>query len=34
MRERYDFYKAYYERFYNYPRIRVSDVKEVAVLGD
>ncbi len=34
MGERYEFDKDYYERFYNYPRIRVSDVKEFAVLGD
>ena len=34
MGERYEFDEAYYERFYNYPRIRASDVKEFAVLGD
>jgi 2-polyprenyl-3-methyl-5-hydroxy-6-metoxy-1,4-benzoquinol methylase len=34
MTKRYSFDKAYYEHFYNYPRIRVSDRKEFAVLGD
>ncbi len=34
MGQLYRFGKAYYERFYRYPRIRVSDRKEVAVLGD
>ena len=34
MRRRYEFNKAYFERFYGYPRIRVSDAKEFAVLGE
>lgn len=34
MARRYEFDKSYYERFYNYPRIRASDKKDVAVLGD
>ena len=34
VRDQYKFDKGYYRRFYNYPRIRVSDMKEFAVLGD
>ncbi len=34
MGKQHEFDKAYYKRFYNYPRIRVSDMKECAVLGD
>ncbi len=34
MGREYKFDKAYYEHFYSYPRIRVSDTKECAVLGD
>ena len=34
MGKHYEFDRAYYERFYSYPRIRVGDAKEIAVLGD
>ncbi len=34
MGRQYEFDKAFYDRFYRYPRIRVSDLKESAVLGD
>ncbi len=34
MGRQYEFDKAFYERFYSYPRIRASDLKESAVLGD
>ncbi|MDJ0853448.1 MAG: class I SAM-dependent methyltransferase [Myxococcota bacterium] len=34
MSRRYRFDRAYYERFCGYPRVRVSDTREVAVLGD
>jgi len=34
MPKQYKFDKAYYERFYAYPRTRASDLKEIAVLGN
>ncbi len=34
MTTQYEFDKSYHERFYGYPRIRKSDRKQVAVLGD
>ncbi len=34
MGKRYEFDKAYYQGFYSYPRGRVTDRKECAVLGD
>ncbi len=34
MTQQYEFDRSYYERFYNYPRIRASDKRDVAVLGD
>jgi SAM-dependent methyltransferase len=34
MGRRYAFDEAYYRRFYDYPRLRASDRKDVAVLGD
>jgi SAM-dependent methyltransferase len=32
--KRYEFDRAYYERFFGYPRIPASEAKEIAVLGD
>jgi len=32
--KRHEFDKAYYQRFYGYPRIRANDAREIALLGD